>query len=132
MALNKSGKDGKISLGSSDFACVRNWSLTITSNNPQFGSSCSAGHKSSVGGVKSATVSFEIIVDFEDYIFDRIKPGDSATLLLYEDETRNWSVPVRIDSMSETVDVDDGGEITVSVDASSNGAWVYPDGSTST
>lgn len=127
-----SGKDGKVLVGVSDYAEIRNWNLTINSNNPQYGSSTTAGHKKSVAGVKSGTVSFAQVLETEDAIYESVKPGEAVTLLLYElkdsgqGTNRNWSVPVRIESLAEDVDVDDGGEVTVGVEATTNGAWTYP------
>lgn len=128
---NKSGRCGKIVLGASDFADVSNWSLTISSNNPEFSHSGSSGHKVSVGGVKSASVSFNAVLNTDDPLYDRIKPGDGVTLLLHEDATRKWTVPVRITSIADEVDISDGGEITLAVEAAANGAWTYPDGTVS-
>ena len=134
-----SGKDGKILVGTSDYAELRNWNFTPSSNNPQFGSSSSAGHKKSVAGVKSGTVSFAQVLETVDAIYESVKPGDAVVLLLYEikDNTavspdRFWSVPARIESLAVDVDVDDGGEVTVGVEATTNGAWTYPDGTVST
>ncbi len=133
-----SGKDGKVLVGTSDYAELRNWNLTVNSNNPQFGSSSSSGHKKSVAGVKSGTVSFAQILETADAIYESVKPGDAVVLLLYEikdnvavSADRFWTVPVRIESLAEDVDMDDGGEVTIGVEATTNGAWTYPDGTVS-
>lgn len=128
-----SGKNGKVITGSSDWAHVSNWSLTITSNNPQYGSSGTTGHKTSVAGVKSCSGTIEVVHDVADPLFeavgssDAVVPGLSVTLLLYENAARYWSIPARIESVAEEVDIDDGGYVTVTCEFTGMGAWTYPD-----
>lgn len=127
MTTNFSGKNGKVQIGSSDLTEIKNWKLNVKSNNAQFGSSASAGHKKSVAGTKSGTVSFQIVLAAEDLIWDRLRPGDAVTLKLVYAASELFTVPVRIEDMDFNVDVNDGGEVTCDVSASTNGAWTYPD-----
>ena len=132
MATHVSGKNGKVMVGGSALSSIRKWSAKLNSNNPKYASSATPGHKVSVAGVKEGTVSFEAVLDTDSVIYSGYKPGDGVTLLCYENGTRYWTFPVRIDSVGEEVDINDGGEIVVSYEASMNGAWAYPDGTAST
>ena len=128
----ESGKDGKIMIGGSDIGDIKNWKFTRNANNKSYASSRTAGHTKVVKGVKSGTVSFELVLDPDDPIEDRINEGDDVTLLLYRDASRYWSVPVRIESMDDSVNIEEGDPPTVSVEAQTNGAWTSPAGDTST
>lgn len=126
-----SGKNGKILVGSSTLPGIRKWSADLKSNNPQFATSDAPGHKVSVAGVKSGTVSFEAVLDDGDVIYEDYKPGQEVTLKLYENATRFWIVPVRIEGIKGEADINDGGELVVPYEATCNGAWTYPDGTVS-
>lgn len=125
--LNISGVRGKIAVSSTDIDCVRKWSAKLQSNNPSFASSTVPGHKVSVAGVKSGTVSFEVALNVDAPQTEDFKVGQAVTLKLYEDATRFWTFPVRIDSVGQDVDINDGGEVVVQYEASTNGVWTYPD-----
>ncbi len=132
MATHLSGKNGKVKVGGVALSSIRKWSTKLNSNNPKYASSDTPGHKVSVAGVKEGTVSFEAVLDTDSVLYSGYKPGDAVTLQCYENATRMWVFPVRIDSLGEDVDINDGGEIVVQYEASMNGAWTYPDGTTST
>lgn len=132
MATHLSGKNGKILYGSTELSSVRKWSAKLNSNNPKFASSAAPGHKVSVAGVKEGSVTFEVVLDTDAAQYIALKPGDSTTLKLYENASRFYIIPVRIDSIGEEVDVNEGGEEVLSYEASTNGAWTYPDGTLST
>jgi hypothetical protein len=125
------GKEGKIGLSASDFAGVRNIRFAMSSDNKTYASSSSAGHQRAVCGMKSGTVSFDLVLNSDQDIFDEIKIGDFVTLVIKEDATRDWSVPVIIDSMEEELQVEESEPLTVAVEASTHGAWTYPDGTVS-
>jgi len=128
----KSGKHGKIVIGASDLAEIRNWKFDKSANNKTYASSSTAGHQSTVDGNKSGSVSFDAILDPADPLEDRIKVGDQVTLELHYDDTRKWTVPVRIESMGDEVQIEEGEPPAVSVEATTHGAWTYPDGTAST
>lgn len=128
----KSGKLGKITIGSSDLAHVRNWRLNLTSNNKKYASSGTAGHERTTKGAFGGTVSFDLVLDHADRIEERIKVGDLATLQLYVDETNYFEVPARISSMDNEVQIEEGEPPTIAVEADCHGAWTYPDGTAST
>lgn len=135
MTTNISGKNGKIMIGTTTIADVRKVSFDIQSNNPQYATSSAPGHKRSVAGVKSGTVSFDVVLDVTNANARQdssIRIGEQYTLLVYEDASNYWTYPVRIDSMSSEVDINEGGEVSQSYKASTYGAWSYPDGDTST
>jgi len=122
-----SGKTGKITMGSSDFAEVRNWRFSKTANVKTYASSSTSGHQRTVKGMFSGTVSADLVLDPADTLEDRIKVGDQVTLLLYRDATKYFSVPCRISSMDDEVQIEEGEPPTVSFEAETHGAWTYPD-----
>lgn len=124
-------KDGKIVLGASDIAEVRNWRFAKNSNNKEWASSSTSGHMKNVGGMKSGTVTFDVVYDPDDPIEERMKPGDSVTLILHWENSRKYTVPCRIESMEDEVQIEEGEPPTVAVEAQTNGAWTYPDGTVS-
>jgi hypothetical protein len=128
MADAKSGKLGKITLGASDFAHVRNWRANFTSNNKKYASSSSSGHELTTKGAFGGTVSFDLVLDHTDRIEERIVIGDQVTLELYVDATNYFSCPCRISSMDNEVQIEEGEPPTVSVEADLHGAWTYPGG----
>jgi hypothetical protein len=127
----KSAKLGKITMGASDFAHVRNWKLNLTANVKKYATSTTAGHEATTKGAFGGTVSFDLVLDHDDRIEDRIKVGDQVTLLLYTDETKYYSVPCRISSMDNEVQIEEGEPPTIAVEADCHGAWTYPDGTLS-
>lgn len=131
MPTNPSGKCGKIQIGASELSDIRNWNFERTSNNPPFGSSSSNGHQKSVAGRKGGQITFEAVLDTNQPKYSKIVVGGAYTLLLYETQSRFWSVPARIDSIGEAVDINEGGEILENVTASVNGQWTDPDGNVS-
>lgn len=127
----KSSKHGKITLGASDFAHVRNWRHSKSSNNKKYASSTSGGHELTTDGPFGGTVSFDLVLDHEDRIEERIGIGDVVTLWLYTDETNYWIVPCRIASMDDEVQIEAGEPPTIAVEADCHGAWTTPAGSLS-
>ena len=123
-----SGKNGKITLGASDLAEVRNWRFSMNANIKKYASSSTAGHEKSVKGMFGGTVSAELVYDPADPLEDRLKVGDTATLLCKDNATRTWTIPVRISTMDHEVQVEEGEPLTMSIEAECNGAWTYPDG----
>ncbi len=131
MSTHVSGKDGSVKVGVSTLPSVRKWSFDFKSNNPQFATSDAPGHKVSVAGVKSGTVNFEAVLDTDNVIYTSYKPGQLVTLLLHENASRYWTVPVRIEGITGECDINDGGELVVPYSATTYGAWTYPDGTLS-
>jgi hypothetical protein len=129
----KTGVDGFVQLsgGASPYADIQGWEINLNANPKSYGSSSTAGHKASVAGVRQCTCSFNAILNTDEPVYDSLKVGDQLTLLLYEDDSRKWTVPVTISTMGETVDMDEGELISVPIEAVSNGAWTYPDGTVS-
>ena len=128
-----SGKDGKVTHtgDATDYSDVRRISITIEANTPEFGTSGTDGHKASVTGTKRFDCSFDLVLNTQDAPYRRARVGDEVTLHVFENDNRNWIFPVRIKTIAEDVDVDDGGEVTVAVTCAPNGAWTYPDGTVS-
>jgi hypothetical protein len=115
-----SGKNGKVRIVNTDVADVLKWTWNQTSNNPSYASNSTAGHKKRVLGVKDGTGTIEFLRD--SAAAQIINVGESVTLLLYEDGTKNHSVPAVIDSLSEAVDVDNGDLVRMTANFSQNGA----------
>lgn len=129
---NLSGKCGKLRMGASDFADVGRWESSLSSNNKSFAHSGSNGHDVTLDGNRNGTLTFDVILHTEDELWKRVKIGDLVTLNAYEHKNRQpWIFPCRIATMSETVNIRDGGEITQAVTANLHGAWTYPDGTVS-
>ena len=122
----ESGKNGKIVLGSSDVADVRNWRFAKSGNINSYASSSTSGHSRTVQGMKSGTLAFDVLVDPDEPIEDRLKPGDTATLLLYRNEINHFSVPCRIQSLDDEVQIEEGEPPAVAVEAIAHGAWTWP------
>ena len=133
MSLEKSGKKGKIMIGASGLAGVRNWRYNMDPSNQPYSSSSTPGHKKTVAGVKSGKVNGEIVIDFNEYLLDDLKIGVEVTFLLYEDsgEARHYIVPCRLGPVEVTTDVENGTPISASFEADTQGAWTYPDGTVS-
>jgi|GEM_PF-3736877 len=127
----KSSKTGKITVGASDFAEIRNWRFSKTSNNKTYATSSTSGHQKTTKGMFGGTVSFDAVLEPEDALEDRIKVGDQVTLELYYDATRKWQVPVRISSMDDECQIEEGEPPTIAVESDCHGAWTYPDGTES-
>lgn len=128
----KSGKHGKVAIGSSDVNDIRNWKFDMSGNVKTYASSSTSGHQSTVDGNKAGTVSFELVFDQDEDIDNTLKVGDQVTLLLHQDSVRKYTVPVRIDSVGHELNIEDGEPPAVSVEAQTHGAWTYPDGTVST
>ena len=123
---NISGKDGKVLMGATVIGNCKKIALSTKSNNPQFAHESSDGYKVSVAGVKSGSLSFDLVLDTQAAAYNLIDVGDAVTLKIYEDDTRFWSIPCRIDDIDENIDIDGGGEVTLGYKASTNGAWTKP------
>jgi len=124
----RSGSCGKLMLGASDIAEVRDWTMAMTGANPNYVSSSSAGHQQNKAGPKSATLSFNVLYDTDDSIYERMELGDAVTLLAYIDAVQKFTVPCRITSMEHSCPIESGDMQAVAVEAASNGRWTYPDG----
>jgi hypothetical protein len=127
----ESGKNGKITIGASDLAEVRNIRMSFNANNQTYASSSTSGHQKSVKGMFGGTVSFDVVYDPADPIYDRLKPGDLVTLLNYVGASHKYTVPVRINTLDPEINIEDGSPPTVAVEGQTQGAWTYPDGTTS-
>lgn len=118
-----SGKTGKVLVGATAVVDVTSWKLDLKNNVSKWGGSATGGYKKGVGGTNDGSGSIEGKIDTADEIYDRIAPGDSVTLKLYENATINWSVPAIIGGLSIDVDIDDGEALTWTADFETDGAW---------
>lgn len=92
----------------------------------KFGTSSTDCAKVAVAGSKDITVSFDVLLTDEEDIEDLIDVGDEVTIVIeyyLPDGTlhKSRSVPVMISDMSDDINIDDGGQISVAVEATSNG-----------
>lgn len=121
--LPKSGVGGDVQIAASSVAEIKSWQMTRTSNNPSWASNLSGGYKVNVSGVKSGTITFEFVYDFNDPIEAVLKEGDAVTVVLFLDATNTISAPCRVDSLELNADMNDGEPIGGTITASTNGAW---------
>lgn len=110
-----SGKDGTVSFGSS-VTDATGWSLSLTSNNPAYGSSDTSGYKKRVAGVKDWSGSYS------GKLNGTTVPtlGASVTVSFSTDGTTAWSGTAVCDAVNIEVDMDDGDVVGYSVDFSGN------------
>lgn len=126
---HKSGKSGSLQIsGASKVFGATNISPTQNANVPTFGTSESAGHKVSVGGTKSFTLTCDVVLDDGKRLEDQMEVGDAVTLKAFEDGSVSETYPARVESISKNIDINDGGEITQSVSFVSNGRWTFSGG----
>lgn len=119
-----SGKDGTVATAGGAVAEVTNWKLDMTSNNPAFASSDSAGAKQRVPGVKDGSGSLEAVALVADTGVDsELDEGDLVTLTLDTGDGPVYTVPSIIDKVAMEVDVDDGNLVKYAIDFSIDGAW---------
>lgn len=116
-----------------DAATVRNITNIRTQKSVsvrKFGTSSTDCAKVAVAGSKDITISFDVLLSEEEDINDIIDVGDECTIAveyylpdgtLYATRT----LPVLITQMSDDINISDGGEVTVSVESTSNGAETY-------
>lgn len=116
-----------------DAATVRNITNIRTQksvNIRKFGTSSTNCAKVAVAGSKDITVSFDVLLSEEEDINDLIDVGDECEIAveyylpsgtLYATRT----VPVVISQMSDDINISEGGEVSVSVEATSNGDETY-------
>lgn len=127
----KSGVTGKLVLSGSNVLGVRNIQDTQSSNNPTFNTSETDGHKVSVGGTKSFTLSCDIVLDDGKRIETQMEVGDAVTIQVHEDDSSYMIYPARLESVAKTIDINDGGEITQAAAFTANGVWTFVSGSQS-
>ena len=119
-----SGKDGKVTVNATDIGDVTKWTLDESSNNPAYASNSTSGSKKRVAGVKdsSGTIEYEL----DTAAAEPLTVGATATLKLYINATKYYSVPAIIDSIGTVCDVDTGAIVAHSAKFSGNGAITPP------
>ena len=123
----KSGKDGKVMIGSTTLASITHWKLRTFAQNPAHASSATGGVKTRNPGVKDASGEISFLLDFTDPITDQLEEGALVTLKLYLDATKFYSVPAIIDAIEfSDVDMDDGRTIGGTAKFSGTGPVVKP------
>lgn len=116
----------QLMIGATTVRNVRNIRTSKTAAVKKFGTSTTGCTKAAVTGAKDINISFGVVLSAEENIEDLIDVGDSATIVVkyyLADNTlaKTRTVPMIIQSMSDDINIDDGGEITVTVEATSNG-----------
>ena len=84
----KSGKDGKVLVGTTELASITHWSLQTVSHNPAHASSATGGVKTRNPGVKDSSGTIRFKLDFTDPITGQFVEGSLVTLKLYLDAAR--------------------------------------------
>jgi hypothetical protein len=125
---NLCGDCGFVRIDPSDLSDIGRWEFTMENTVPEFCHSGSDGFNVTLKGKSRGDVSFEQILDADDEVYERFNVGDLVTLLLYENDTRFWTVPARIKTIGETVEINDAREEMVRVTAVCHGAWTDPHG----
>ena len=128
------GHKGSLVYGASGINDVRDWSFAMAGNTKEYSSSSTPSHKKTSAGVKSGKLSWNMYFATLEDVFVRLKVGAQVTLIanLDVDAAKFFSIPCRIDTMDIKQPIEEGDPVEVSVEAMSHGAWVYPDGTTST
>ena len=111
---------------------VRTWTLTINPESKEYASSSTNGAKAKLEGNENCSGTITLYDDdttpFDSGTLD-IKAGDSGWLKLYKSATKFFLVPVYIDSVEYTTDIE-GGEIesaTINFSEDGNlGTITYP------
>lgn len=101
----------------------RNYSATLR----RLGTSTTDCTKIAVPGTVEGTVSFSVAITQEEFLEDIIAINDSITLeeiYRLEDGTvlKTVSMPLVVSGISDDVDISEGNEVIISVEAASNGA----------
>lgn len=112
-----------------DATTVRNVRSIRTSKSSaikKFGTSSTNCAKAAIAGAKDINITFGVVLSAEENIEDLIDVGDAVTIVVkyYTPDgtlAKTRSVPVVISNMSDDINIDDGGEITVTVEATSSG-----------
>lgn len=117
------GKDGTVNNGSA-VGNVKNWSITHTSNNSAWGSSSTGGYKNRVPGTKDWSGTITVARDVAAVI--PFVVGNTYTLNLTENGTKFYTGNGIVDSVAETIDVDNGTQTDVVVAFSAAGALTVP------
>ena len=108
--------------GATTLPHVRSWSLSVVADNPEFGSSSTAGWKGRVVGMRDASGSIECYGDDTERINAILKPQDTGTIELYENATLKWSIPAIIDSVDVEGNPESGDPVSVTINFSATGA----------
>jgi hypothetical protein len=125
----RTGKDGKVFVGASEVTEITKWSLKLSSNNPDYSSSSTAGYRARRAGNKDSSGSFEFKVDVDGAPqFTLFGPGDEVTLKLRLMTGKEYTVPAIIDDIDIDCDVDGAGIVTGVAAFSGTGAVTEPNG----
>ena len=119
-----SGKNGKVTVASTDIGDVTKWSLDLESNNPAYASNSTSGVKKRVAGVKDSSGSIEYKLDSAAAL--PLAAGDTVTLKLYINASKYYQGDVIIDKVGVVTDIDTGEIVAQTAQFSGNGAWTPP------
>lgn len=125
MGTALSGKNGTVKIGSTAVALVSKWELTKEVVTSRFANNESSGTKKTLAGVYHASGS--ISGQLDTAAASTILEGVSATLLLYVNATKYYTVPSVIKSFKVgEVDIDDGKVIPFTAQFESDGVCTEP------
>lgn len=115
----------KLLISSTEVRNVRSIRTSKSVAIKKFGTSTTGCTKTAVTGAKDINLTFGVVLSSEENIEDLLDVGDAVTLVVkyyLPDGTlaKTRSVPVIISNMSDDINIDDGGEITVTVEATSS------------
>lgn len=117
------GTAGTVSNGSA-VGQVKTWSVTHSSNNSAWGSSSTSGYKNRVTGTKDWSGTVTVARDTAAAIAFVV--GNTYSMTLSENGSTSYTGNAIVDSIAETVDVDNGTQVDVVISFSGNGALTPP------
>ena len=110
---NFSGKDATIKVGATEINNVKNWTLDLTGNTPNFVTNSTGGANSRVAGAQDSTGSFEYVLASDETM--PFGMHATMTLILHIDgsDTAYWTVPAIITDVPSSAVVAGDGELMV-------------------
>lgn len=121
-----SGINGMVYSGDTKLALITKWDATMSANNPSYSSSDTPGQMTRVVGVKDAKGTFEFKVDDTSPVHSTLVNGSTATLKLYLNASKYFTIPAIMDDIKYSVDISGGDTVSGSGSFSQTAAVTFP------
>ncbi len=118
-----SGKNGKVTFGSTDIVDTRKWNLKVENMLSEYASNATAGWFAAVAGTSKWSGDFNMLSQGGA---PPISAGTSYTVHLYEDASHQWTGLAWIESISPKVDVETGKVVEYDVNFKGGGVLTPP------
>lgn len=118
-----SGKNGKVTFGSTDIVDTLSWKLDVESELQEYASNATGGWKAQVAGNSKWSGSFKMASQGGA---PPITAGTSYTVHLYEDATHQWTGTAFIEKIAPDVDVEGGKIVEYDVTFKGSGSLTVP------